>query len=96
MDDVDIEGLWDARDVIGHVLYVWYSRCKCRSCGVVYFGSSSKSGIVSSDEVVVKVVFEKARSRYSFLLEKLFVLSHTSWACLVRVLIVVALCDIGS
>ena len=51
---------------------------------------------VSSDEVVVKVVFEKARSRYSFLLEKLFVLSHTSWACLVRVLIVVALCDIGS
>ena len=84
------------REMLSDMLYVWYSRCKCRSCGVVYFGSSSKSGIVSSDEVVVKVVFEKARSRYPFSLEKLFVLSHTSWACLVRVLIVVALCDIGS
>ena len=31
-----------------------------------------------------------------FSLEKLPVLSHTSCVCLVRVLIVVALCDIGS
>ena len=50
---------------------------------------------VSSDEVFVIVVLSKTRSRYLFSSDKLSVVLHTSSAHYVRILIVVAFCDVG-
>ena len=41
------------------------------------------------------LLFEKTRSRYLFSSDKLSVVLHTSCARRVKVLIVVALCDVG-
>ena len=43
----------------------------------------------------LKLFFEKIRSRYFFSSDKLSVVSHTTYARRVRVLIVVVLCDVG-
>ena len=42
----------------------------------------------------LKLFLEKTRSRYLFMSDKLSVVLQTNCACLVRVLIVVALCDV--
>ena len=58
-------------------------------------GSSSRSVSVTLDEAFVVVVLEKTRSRHLFSSDKLSVVLHTSCARCVRVLIVVALSDVG-
>ena len=57
--------------------------------------SFSWSVNVSSNKVSVVVVFVKTRSRYLLPSRKLPGVSQTSCARLVRVLIVVALCEVG-
>ena len=51
---------------------------------------------VSLDKVFVTVfLLEKTRSRYLFSSDKLSIVLHSNFAHRVKVLIVVALCDIG-
>ena len=81
-------------DLINCVLYVCYSRYSRRDFGVVCFGCCGRPVSVSSDGVVIKVVFWKNTVRYLFSLDELSVVLHTSYTRLVIALIVVASCDV--
>ena len=81
-------------DLINCVLYVCYSRYSRRNFGVVCFGCCGRPVSVSSDGVVIKVVFWKNTVRYLFSLDELSVVLHNSYTRLVIALIVVASCDV--
>ena len=58
-----------ATDLINCVLYVCYSRCSRRNVGVTCFGCCGRSVSVSSNGLVVKVVFWKNTVKVLVLVE---------------------------